>query len=95
MIDIQVAILTGDPPGFAAGVFVPGSIANEVGDIYGTSPHRVIGYGIVSIPAELADAAIAHGWKDRGLGGGVPEEGFRRLERSAGDRLERMRALTP
>jgi hypothetical protein len=40
-----------------------GRVANEKGDIYGTSPARIIRFGKVSIDAERAPAAVAAGWR--------------------------------
>lgn len=43
--------------------FVPGGIANRHGDIWGTSPHRIIRDGRVVIDAVRAGAAIMCGWR--------------------------------
>lgn len=43
--------------------FVPGGIANAKGDIYGTSPLRIIRFGRIVIETERAGAAIMAGWR--------------------------------
>ncbi len=43
--------------------YVPGGIANRYGDIYGTSPHRIIRSGRVVIESTRAGAAISCGWR--------------------------------
>lgn len=43
--------------------FVPGGIANAYGDLWGSSPHRIIRTGRVTIDAVRAGAAIMCGWR--------------------------------
>lgn len=62
-----------------AAPFVAGRVANEAGDIWAT-PRSLIQFGIILIPQELGDEAIAKGWRRH------REQGFRgyvRLERAA------------
>lgn len=49
--------------------FVPGAPANEHGDLWGTSPHRIIPHGRVVIDAVRAGTAIMMGWR------AVPKQG--------------------
>lgn len=42
-----------------------GRVANEKGDLYGTAPHRIIRFGLVSLAAERAEAAVEAGWRWR------------------------------
>jgi hypothetical protein len=65
--------------------FVPGGIVNQHGDLFGTSPLRIIRHGRVVIDSIRAGAAIMSGWKV------VPKVGecdddFAWLERSEDDR---------
>lgn len=46
-----------------ARTFVEGGIANERGDLWGSSPLRIIRSGKVVIAAERAGAAIMMGWR--------------------------------
>lgn len=43
--------------------FVPGSIANDKGDLFGTTPLRVIPFGRVVVDAPRAPQAVACGWR--------------------------------
>lgn len=44
--------------------FAPGGIANRKGDIYGSSPFRIIRHGRIVIDAARAGAAIMCGWRN-------------------------------
>jgi hypothetical protein len=61
-----------------------GHVANEKGDLYGTSPHRIIRWGLVSIAADRAADAVAAGWRMRAEQPEDPD--FARLERTEADR---------
>lgn len=43
--------------------YVPGGIANDYGDLFGTSPLRIIKSGKVVIDAVRAGGAIMCGWR--------------------------------
>lgn len=44
-------------------VFAEGAIANDMGDIYGNSPFRIVRAGSLIIPIERAAFAVDHGWR--------------------------------
>lgn len=44
--------------------FVLGGVANRHGDLFGTSPLRIIPHGRVVIDATRAGAAIVCGWRE-------------------------------
>lgn len=65
--------------------FVPGGIANDAGDLFGTTPLRIIRTGRVTIDEVRAGSAIMCGWRD------VPKVGecdpdFAWLERTEAER---------
>ena len=64
--------------------FVPGGIANAYGDLWGTSPHRIIRDGRITIDAVRAGAAIMCGWRDVGPSG---DPDFAWLARTEEERL--------
>lgn len=43
--------------------YVPGGIANRHGDLWGTSPHRIIRHGKVVIDTVRVGAALLCGWR--------------------------------
>lgn len=67
--------------------FVPGGIANAKGDLFGTSPFRIIKAGMVVLPVDRAAAACTVGWRpvsDHNLEGHDPD--YACLQRTAEDR---------
>lgn len=66
--------------------FSPGAIANEKGDIYGTSPFRILRFGRLVIARERVGDELMFGWRE------VPEDrpdcddDFAWLERTEADR---------
>jgi hypothetical protein len=66
--------------------FVPGGIANREGDIFGTSPFRIIPTGRLVIDVERAGAAIMCGWRAVDKVGEC-DPAFAWLERTAAERL--------
>lgn len=64
-----------------------GRVVNEKGDLYGTSPQRIIRFGLVSIDAERAPEAVAAGWRMRAEQG--EDLDFARIERTEAEREAR------
>jgi len=65
--------------------FVPGAIANEKGDIYGTSPFRLLRFGSIVIDRAMAEGALAFGWRAKLKPAGCDDD-FVWLERTEADR---------
>lgn len=72
--------------------FVPGGIANAAGDLFGTSPFRIIRTGKIVIDVDRAREAMLHGWnpldKVQPSMGDPCDDDFAWLERSPEEREE-------
>jgi hypothetical protein len=64
-----------------------GRAANEKGDLYGTSPQRIIRFGLVTIAADRVPDALEAGWRLRAEQGDDPD--FARIERTEAEREAR------
>lgn len=69
--------------------FAEGGIANEHGDLFGTSPFRIIRHGKLVIAAERVMPALMMGWRlveKHGAGREGADNDFGWIERTAEER---------